>query len=99
MTDTASTSAIATNDVQSPIEWVERAFVLTAARLADHPWVAPASDLSLRYQSFVWRTFRRAATSVWHSYGMPTYDEFGLLAEQLSAIRHRLPKTAPGRTT
>jgi hypothetical protein len=90
MTGTASTTTRA-QEIQSPIEWVERATVLTAARLADHPWVVPAADVALRCQAFAWRTFRRATTFVLHSYGMTTYDEFGLLGEQLSAIRHRLP--------
>jgi hypothetical protein len=94
MTDTGSTPAARAREVQSPFEQVERAVILTAVRAADHPWVVPVADLTLRCQSSAWRTFRRATTYIWHSSGMPTYDEFGLLGEQLSAVRHRLPRTS-----
>lgn len=96
MTDNGPTFAARAREIQSPFEWVERAVVLTAARVADHPWVVPVADVALCYQSFAWRTIRRATTYIWHWYGMPTHDEFGLLGEQLSAVRHRLPRMSNG---
>lgn len=96
MTANGSTPAARAREIQSPFEWVERAVVLTAARAADHPWVVPVAGLTLGYQSLAWRTVRRATTYLWHLYGMATYDEFGLLGEQLSGVRHRLPRTSEG---
>jgi hypothetical protein len=96
MTDNSPTFAARAREIQSPFEWVERAAVLTAARVADHPWVVPVADVALCYHSFAWRTIRRTTTYIWHGYGAPTYDEFGLLDEQLSAVGHRLPRTSDG---
>ena len=92
MTDSmASNPRPRAQDVQSPIEWIERATVLTAARLADHRWVVPIADLTLRTQTIAWRTWRRATGFMWNSYGMATFDELSQLGEQLAAVRHRLP--------
>lgn len=96
---TPDSSSAGGREIQSPLEWVERATVLTAARLADHPWVVPVADLTMRTQILAWRAFRRATTFVWHSYGLATFDEFGLLGEQLAAVRHRLPASATGSTS
>jgi hypothetical protein len=92
MTETSgSISGARAAEIRSPIEWVERAAVLTAARLADHPWVAPLADLTLRTQAGAWQTWRRATAFVWNSSGVATFDELSLLGEQLAAVRHRLP--------
>jgi hypothetical protein len=79
-----------------PFDWVERAAVLASARLADHPLVVPAADVALRVQILTTRVYRRATTVVWHMCGVATFDELGMIGEQLASLRHRIPAPVPG---
>jgi hypothetical protein len=80
-----------TDSVRSPLELVERTAVLTAARLAEHPFVTPAADLALRSQIFATRMYRRATMSLWHACGVATLDELNVVGEHLAALQYRLP--------
>jgi hypothetical protein len=80
-----------TDSVRSPLELLERAAVLAAARLAEHPFVTPAADLALRSQILATRTYRRATMLLWHACGVATLDELNVVGEHLASLAYRLP--------
>jgi hypothetical protein len=71
-------------------EQLERAAVLTFARMGDSRVVVPLAAAALTAEKSVRRLRDQALGTLYHLYQLPTRQEVLLLEEQVSALRHRV---------
>jgi hypothetical protein len=72
------------------LERLERAVMLSLARMGDSHLVVPLASAGLKAEIATRRLFERAITQLWHAYQLPTRRELLTLSEQLSALRFRV---------
>ena len=79
------------------LERLERATMLTLARMGDSRVVVPLASAGLRTEVEARRLLDRCSTALWHAYQLPTRHEVMALSEQVSALRFRVAELEKSR--
>lgn len=64
--------------------------MLAIARMGDNRYLVPLASVGLNAEVRARRLLESYLTLLWHAYQLPTRRELLTVAEQLSALRHRV---------
>ena len=80
------------------LERLERAAMLTIARMGDNSLVVPLASAGLKLEIATRHLLEGATTRLWHASQLPTRREVLMLSEQLAALRHRVTQLERSQT-